>query len=825
MTTPYRHDSARKVATAVEASPTYRTPELLAPAGSMQALRAAVNNGADAVYLGVGELNARRGAENFTLETLVEACRFAHVRGANVYLTANVLVLPDEMSGALRLIDEAWTAGADAVIIQDLGLLRSVSSSLPHVRVHASTQLNAHNSPTIEALAQLGVSRVTLARETSMTEIARFVTSSGTQIESFVHGALCMCYSGQCLLSSLIGARSANRGLCAQPCRLPYDLLGEEGTVLAAEGAHLLSPKDLAGIGLLPAFVAAGVAALKIEGRMKSPEYVALVTGVYRSALDRAVALGDAYEVRDADAQVLAEAFSRGFTRAYLEGERGNSMMSYSRPNNRGVPVGRVVASDGERVTIALDSSVETGDTLEFWTAKGRFGQRVGALEFGDGSHASAPAGVRATLAVEGTTRPGDRVFRVANASLLAAARRSFADGSGAAAVPLAFHVVLTIGEKLTVRVVDGNGREGLAYGGIVEAARTKAVTAEEVMDHVGRLGSTPYVASSWEVELSPGVGVGFSELHRVRREALEAYERAVLLPWSERRAARPQAPNTTSQRGRSTRPLRLVASVERAELVDAVLDAGADAVHVPVWELRDVARERSAELGERLVPLIPRVVHDREVPAVEKLLSGARRVVVGNLGMLPGVARSGVVAEAHWGLNTVNQWSAAALAGLGAALVWLSPELSGRQIAAVAGAAELPVGTAIYGRQEVMVTEHCILMSEGECDRNCGSCTRRTSVRYLRDRKGYRFPVMTDPVGRSHLYNAVPLDLVMELPGIVDAGVAAVRLDFTIEGADEAARVVRRVRRAVDSLGSSHASVEPIVQPATTGHYFRGVR
>ena len=363
----------------IDKSGTRPAPELLAPAGGPEAFRAAVNNGADAVYLGLGSLNARRGAENFTPRTLADACRYAHVRGSKVYLTANVLVLPSEMQSALELVDEAWTAGVDAVIVQDLGLMRALRRVMPYVRIHASTQLNAHNSPTIAELERLGVARVTLARETSIEEIAQFTAQGAIEVESFVHGALCMCYSGQCLLSSLIGARSANRGMCAQPCRLPYDLT-DDARSLASEGQHLLSPKDLAGISLLPRLVEAGVAALKIEGRMKSPEYVALVTGVYREALDRAIAAPAAFDVRDGERHVLEEAFSRGFTQSYLLGERGNAMMSYRRPNNRGVPLGRVLDVRAGSATIAFELQADAEDTIEFWTASGRFAQRIGEV-------------------------------------------------------------------------------------------------------------------------------------------------------------------------------------------------------------------------------------------------------------------------------------------------------------------------------------------------------------------------------------------------------------------------------------------------------------
>jgi len=803
-----------------------RPPELLAPAGGPDAFRAAINNGADAVYLGLGSLNARRGAENFTSQTLADACRYAHIRDSRVYLTANVLVLPDEMAGALELVDQAWVSGIDAVIVQDLGLLRVLRKVMPHVRVHASTQMNAHNTPTVAELGRLGVSRVTLARETSVEEIARFVSDTDVEIESFVHGALCMCYSGQCLLSSLIGARSANRGMCAQPCRLAYDLIDKSGRALATQGGHLLSPKDLAGITLLPQLVHAGVAALKIEGRMKSPEYVALVTGVYREALDRAVASADAFVVRDGEQRVLEEAFSRGFTQSYLLGERGNAMMSYRRPNNRGVSIGRVAAVSGDTATIALETQVEAEDTIEFWTGRGRFAQRVGELEYASALHASAPAGTRATVRVRETVRAGDRVFRVANASLLAAARRTFSAKASGPPVPLVFKVRLLLGQPLRIEVCDASGRCGHAEGPVVDKARTKSVTVEDVMEHVGRLGSTPFTAASWDVELSPGVGLGFSQLHAVRREALDSYENRILHRWTIRKRSHPRLPRSDARSSRRSTSARrharslLAAAFEDPARAPLAMRAGADEAHVPVYAL---GHHGSVEPG--FTPVLPRILHDRETARATRFLEEGGRVVVANLGMARTARDAGARVEAHWALNTMNPWTAAALADIGADLIWLSPELSGRQIATIADGTQVTLGVAVYGRQEVMVTEHCILMSEGECHQQCATCPRRAEVRFLKDKKGYRFPVVTDPTGRSHLYNAVPLDLVGSIPELLEAGVRAFRLDFTIESGDEVERVTEQVRRVLDTAQTGDVSAEPVVQPATTGHYFRGVR
>jgi len=799
-----------------------RVPELLAPSGGPQALRAAVACGADAVYLGVDRFNARRGAENFSLDALADACAFAHLRGVRVYLTLNVVILASEMFEALELVDAAWAAGVDAVILQDLGLVRAVREALPHVRIHASTQLNAHSSETVRALASRGVSRVTLARETSLSEIGALVAAgsdAGAEVESFVHGAICVCYSGQCLLSSLIGGRSANRGLCAQPCRLPYELIDEAGRTLGTDGAHLLSPKDLAGISVLSEFVAAGVAALKIEGRMKSAEYVALVTGVYRSALDRAVLQGAQYAVRDGELSVLQEAFSRGFTEAYLSGERGNDMMSYKRPNNRGVPVGRVTGFAERRATIALDVALDADDTIELWTTRGRFAQRVGALEHGGGTHRSAPAGVRATVSVDEPVSVGDRVFRVRNAALSAAADRTYTDAASSATVPLRVVVRVVVGEPVHVRVTDEQGRSGEAVGPVVEQARTKAVTAEEVQEHVGRLGGTAFSADSWDVALSPDAGIGYSLLHRVRREAIGEYEREVLAAWSGRVATVERLPYLPAPSRYKEPAPRLVAAVSDLPTARACLQAGCNSVHVPVWALGEGPPPRG------VVPALPRICHDSEVAAVMSHATKGETVVAGTLGLLTSARQAGARVEAHWSLNALNPFAVAELADVGASFVWLSPELSSRQIAEVAAESVVPVGVSVLGRQEVMVTEHCVLMAEGPCSQRCETCKRRSGWRFLRDRKGYSFPVRTDPTGRSHIFNAVPLDLTSALPELLATGVAALRLDLETEPANRAAAQVARVRQALQDVLAGREPEKSDRSKVTAGHFFRGVK
>jgi putative protease len=794
-------------------------PELLAPAGSVESLRAAVNNGADAVYLGVDRLNARRKAPNFTVDELSEATRFAHLRGARVYLTANVVVLQHEMGDALGLLDDAWAAGVDAFILQDLGLARLAARELPHVRLHASTQIGAHNSATLAELERIGFSRVTLARETSVAEIATLAAASSLEIESFVHGALCVCYSGQCLMSSMIGGRSANRGLCAQPCRLAYDLLDAKASSRAKVGSHLLSPKDLCGIDALPRLVEAGVTALKIEGRMKAPEYVALVTGIYRQALDRALADPDGFEVAQAERSILDEAFTRGFSSAYLDEIRDDRMMSYARPNNRGVQIGRVSRVADGVVSIALDTAIDAEDTVEFWTSRGHFAQKVGQMRLSGEPVTVAPAGITVTLRAERAVAAGDRVFRVVNASLERAARRTFADERGQHPLLVDVSVRVVVGRPLRVelRAADASGA---AEGPVVEAARTKPITAAEISEHVGRFGGTLFEPASWDLEVDAHAGLSYSVLHRIRREAVLDLERRMLEPWAGRSAAGVQLTIPPGRARRAEVP-EIVVHTSDLRVAKACLGAGAQRAIVPTWVLTE-----AEEIPDRIVAGLPRVAHDREVTDLVRAAEIHGSAAVGNLGLLRPLAGAGVVTEADWGLNVANPWSLESIAETGASFAWLSPELSGRQIDAIAGAASVPVGVSMYGRQELMVTEHCVLMSIGPCTQVCGTCVRREGWYALRDAKGYAFPVMTDPMGRSHIHNSVVLDLTRALPEIVAAGVAAVRLDFTVEHVQEAQRITKLVREAIAAVVSGkHMDERPLVTPATAGHFYRGLK
>lgn len=823
----------------VMAAPCPKNVELLAPAGNMECLHAAVKAGADAVYLGAGHFNARRGADNFSLENLAEACDYAHLRGVKIYLTLNTVVLPSELPDALELARQAYRCGVDAFIVQDIGISIELSRIMPDVEVHVSTQMNIHDEDGLRAAAALGATRVTLARELSLAEIARLhelAEELGVELESFAHGALCICYSGQCFMSSLVGGRSANRGRCAQACRLPYELHNRAlRKTLDAPGEHLLSPKDLCTANLIPELLHAGVASLKIEGRMKSPEYVQAVVGVYRAVINRveaaidrdgidSVVASDAPELRASEEEmnVLSEAFSRGFTTAYLKGKRGNEIMSYGRPNNRGVFVGRVAKVREGLVFIDPETELHVGDLIEFWTNRGHFVHTIGEFK-------TDRAG-RVFFPVERAVGKGDRVFRVRNAEA------AFVDDDKLPSVAVCARAELRIGQPalLTFTVAAGDASVTVE-GPEVEAARTKAITEEEVREHIDRMGTTPFYLSSLEIDLDEGVGMGFSMLHKLRARAAEELQEAILAHYHARKLERTPS--------RAFAPVvrkgwcKVAALATNPACARAAKRAGADLIYVPAanyrrgeaviaGQLSDTAEQ--AGYPKQCIPVLPTVsqMFDEEKRNgfdIWKRVKADKPVMVENLGQLLHATEMGAAPEVGPHIPVTNKLDLQAMADLGAQRVWLSPELSLVQIEELGGMAPMPLGLTIMGQTELMVTEHCLLMSQGPCNQKCAECARRKSPHYLKDRKGYEMPVITDCTGRSHLYNAVQMDVAHLMPEIIGAGVSTVLVDTTLMNVKETTEKVARAVRARD-IAQKDGNKVAKAEGATSGHLFRGV-
>ena len=465
-----------------------RKPELLSPAGSWDAMVAAVQCGADAVYLGAGDFNARQPAENFGADTLKDAVRYCALRQVRVYVTLNTMVLEEELNRLNETIDLIAASGAHGVLVQDFGVLRLVKKRVPKLPVHASTQMAAHNVSGVRFLRAQGFSRVVLAREMPIEEI-RACANLGVEIEVFAHGALCVSGSGQCLFSSMIGGRSANRGRCAQPCRLPYRLGSAEG--------HLLSCRDLCAVERLGELIDAGVHSLKLEGRLKRPEYVAAVTQVYRKAIDHP---------EDApDVEALKQMFNRGgFTTGYLFGVEETSLIDPTRPNHAGLEIG-FCKRDG-RVTLQKD--VEKRDALVLrrngedtpTNAEGKQGETIACRE----------------------AKKGDKLIRLVSHRQMENARAAYEKERRVTA--LQARLKLHVGERAEL-TVSGGEETVHARGEIVERAMTRGVDPARAKAQIDKTGGTPWRFSSIETDVDGDAFVSMAALNALRRDALLQWE------------------------------------------------------------------------------------------------------------------------------------------------------------------------------------------------------------------------------------------------------------------------------------------------------------
>ncbi|MDD4169792.1 MAG: DUF3656 domain-containing protein, partial [Desulfotomaculaceae bacterium] len=665
-------------------------PELLAPAGAWEALVAAVQNGADAVYLGGKMFNARESAGNFDHQELFRAVEYAHVRGVKIYVTVNTLMSDQELPEAVRFLCFLQQAGADAAIIQDAGLLRLARQAVPELPLHASTQMTVHNLPAARLLKEAGIQRIVPARELSLAAIKEIAGQAGAEVEVFIHGALCVCYSGQCLMSSLIGGRSGNRGRCAQPCRLNYVLEDGENRRLTSPGEvgdYLLSPRDLNLSAHLPDLIKAGITSFKIEGRMKRPEYVATVVRVYRGLLDRALK-GSDYTVTAAEAEELAQIFNRGFSTGYFYGRPGQGLMSYKRPNNRGVRLGRVKRFDGNSrmCEVALEKPLRVGDGIEVWVTKGgRAAGKVRRIVSGGENIERAPAGATVLLDIPGRVFPGDRVFKTHDADLMDRAQESYTSPREQKKIPLIFAVFAREGEPLKLTVTDPTGLTGEAMTkSPARKALARPLTPEYLEKQLGRLGNTPFALAGLKCALAGPVITPVAEINEARRTALagltgrrlaaaarqkpvseEVFYRRLTAALAARPAKRPKDPEKPE----------LAIAVSELPALKAAVKAGAGMVYfggeryhsqapVTADDIRTGA-ETCFQAGARFILSSPRILHDDDLAWFLRMLEQVdgpqlAGVQAGNLGLLK---KAGELTDktiyADFSLNVFNQETA----------------------------------------------------------------------------------------------------------------------------------------------------------------------
>ncbi|AKB31127.1 Protease [Methanosarcina siciliae HI350] len=512
-------------------------PELLAPAGGMEALKAAVENGADAVYIGARAFSARGYASNFSEEELEQALDYAHLRGVKIYVTVNTLLKEEEVESALRLLARLREMGADAIIIQDPGLIALSRKYLPDLPLHASTQMTLHNSEGVAFAKELGIERVVLSRETSLEEIRKIKEKSDMEIEVFVHGALCISYSGQCLLSSLIGGRSGNRGYCAQPCRKKYRLYCE-GKQVKTGGSYLLSPKDLNTASGLGTLIEAGIESFKIEGRMKRPEYVAGVVRIYRRLIDRYLKNPAGYFVSGEEQEILTQLFNRGFTSGYFfENPRGK-LMSRENPHNRGIPAGTVVSYDRrtKRIRVKLSNILRLGDGIMVENAETRpedKGKIISSMYTGKGSVYSAGKGEVVEIPFDSRAPSGSTVYRTHDKKLMDSLKKESESGALRPKIPVSLAATLTSGKPARFGIKDSDSNVVTVESEyLVEEAEKLPTSKARIEKQLTKLGNTLFEATELNVSVEEDIFIPVGQLNELRTKAVLQLENLRTSKW-----------------------------------------------------------------------------------------------------------------------------------------------------------------------------------------------------------------------------------------------------------------------------------------------------
>jgi U32 family peptidase len=778
--------------------------ELLAPAGDRECLRAAVDAGADAVYFGLQRFSARARAANFDVETLPEV--MAELRGANVrgYLAVNTLLFNEELDLAAETVSAAAEAGLDALIVQDLGLARLAREIAPTLPLHASTQMTLSATGGIEfARRELGISRFILPRELNLEQIEKLAKATGADLEVFVHGALCISYGGQCLASFAMGGRSGNRGRCAQPCRLPYALLTEEGARNSPR-PYPLSPRDLAAWELLPELVRLGVRSLKIEGRLKGPRYVETVTAFYRQALDAALA-GSEFTPSTQDRDHLAAGFSRGFTRGFVGGTAHSDIVDGRHSGNLGVRVGTVANVTNRGVVVQPDKDIHPGDGLAFHPEEGQLERQGGRV------YKVLPR------------RTGETELRFAKGALdleglpagTAVWRTSEAGGSGAIIKSgrecrIVIHAELSgnAGGALKLKLRDQDGNSAAAsWPGPLELARRHPPTPELLAAQLGRLGGTPFALGEVDASDLGDLMLPKSALNSLRREAV-----AGLLAAREERARHSIANPDALTKLRSVLPAgnsekhtpRIALLVRSDEQLDAAIKwqtANPDsALKTICIDFRDSVRWPGAikeirAAGLRAALATPRITEPGEEELLEAVAAAAPDAVLArSLSAIEFFRQGSVEMIGDASLNAANALSCALLLDQGLARIALAAESAGRDDP-FPGLDPARVEVVLYRHEPMFHTKYCLFGGDGNCHSCARPCSRGELL--LRDRKDIAHPVRADVAGRTTVFSDRPIDRINQAPQLTAKGARHFRLELLDEGPRTTALLLGRAATA----------------------------
>ena len=794
--------------------------DLLSPVGDFDCLKAAVQNGANSVYFGANLFSARAFASNFDLDELKNAIQYARIRGVKTNLTLNTLIKNDEFEDAFNLAKKAYEFGIDAIIVQDLGLAKMLIKSFPDLAIHASTQMSVHNLQGVLELQELGFKRVVLSRELSIGEIEYICRNSNVEIECFIHGALCISYSGQCLFSSMIGGRSGNRGKCAQPCRLPYKLL-ENNSVI--DSGYLLSTRDICGLDFIPDMINAGVTCLKIEGRMKKPEYVATVTRIYRKYIDLAES-SEPYVVDDADRKILMQAFNRGsFSCGHLSNEPNKKLVFKDKSDNMGLFLGKVEKYNSNKgyITVKLNEPIEVGDTVALERESGTY--NVSEVMVSNKNIKGTKVGQTVTIGrMKGNIKLGDKIFKMSSKSQNSIANDSLRFENRK--VALNCEVTVKENQPLEINITSANDLDIYKNLNITSTldvlpveAKNRPISKDDIIAQINKTNSTPFNFANINVNLDDNLFLPkVSSLNELRRTALENVENFAISNIQRiSDGINYNACNENSKNDNNANSVENKISVLLNILNEKYDYSSLEGINIVYIPLKYFVNKKYSNILETLSKKFELYIY---LPTIIKanyrnLLSlnienaiksynikGFVLSNISNLLLLDNVLENCSLNKnnfnfiANYTFNIFNNHSVKELKKLGFNRFTISPELNKETILDLTSSNTevLASELIVYGKTPLMNMNYCLLGKANKCYPNCDAKCNSCNKYYLKDRLGLNFEIIPDNIQTvTTIYNSKTTSI--ESADFVSTNVF--RIDVIDESIDDINNIVSIVK------------------------------
>lgn len=741
--------------------------ELLSPVGNFDCLKAAVQNGADSVYFGANLFSARASADNFDYDQLKNAIQYAKIRDVKTNLTLNTLIKDDEFDDALKVANFAYQNGIDAIIVQDLGLAEFLIKHLPNLPIHASTQMTIHNLEGVLEAERLGFSRVVLSREVSLKEIKNICQNTKIEIETFIHGALCISYSGQCLLSSMIGGRSGNRGKCAQPCRLPYKLINNDSNKCIDEG-YLLSTRDLCGLDYIPELIHAGVKCFKIEGRMKSPEYVAILTRIYRKYIDLALS-DEKYVINETDKKALMQAFNRGsFSSGHFNTEPNSDLIYPYKPNNMGLLLGSVHDFNSSKgyITLKLLEPLSIGDTISIENETGTY--TISELMINGINSPKAGIGDIVKIGrMKGKISIKDKIYKMSDKELTLTARKTFSE-TEIKKIPLSCSLMVKENEPISLTVT---GLHSI-YNGIkvfctIDTLPVKAlntpITEERLISQICKTGNTPYEFKDVSIDLDNNLYIpNISCINELRRNCIEKLQNTIINKYCNK-----LLPVNTSQ---ESNPKSIISSSTSTSILLNMINTEysyenlvhVNNVYIPLRYFLDIKYE---DVINKIISkfniyiYMPTIFKQSTIDFDKMLLKfRVKGFVISNISHLEILHKYNTNYDfiGNYTLNIFNTNTAKKLHELGVNTFTLSPELNKTTLCNLINNINFCTSEVIvYGKTPVMNINYCLLGASNKCHSNCSKQCKSGNY-YLKDRIGLDFQIIPDSTSSiTTIYNS----------------------------------------------------------------------